>query len=281
MTPVSEQAGHRLDRLLAETRLARGYVPATTADAALSEALFERLLRGEQGADIAEGLARIGFTLASVTLGGEAATVIREAAGQRTGKGLYVLRQGAGRPTPVLLQAPHRFTDLDTGRIVARLLEEGGFLAAAWNTVPRWYEDGGVRIDADLAHVEVSHFNAFTRAFAKVHGRSRVIQIHGFERARRRSGAGAQAGVIVSSGTGRPGSASAEVARCLEGALTPERVLLYPVDVKELGGTTNANAAALRELKFDGFVHIEVARELRIRLRDDEEARKTFARCLG
>jgi hypothetical protein len=50
-------------------------------------------------------------------------------------------------------------------------------------------------------------------------------------------------------------------------------VLVYPLDAQELGGTDNAQGAALRSLGHEGFAHIELGLELRRKLRRDREAR--------
>lgn len=273
-----------LGALLDATALRRGYVAATPAEAARSEELFLRLLRGERGEDLAAGLRALGFALEVLRLGDEALAVVREAPGAATGKGLYVVRRPANGIAPVALQAPHRFFDEDTGTIAARLLaEELRFAAAAWNTVPRHYDDAatGRRVDSDLAHAPVSHLNAFTRAFARAHPGGLVAQLHGFDQGRRRSASGAEADMIASGGTDTPGRQVRARVACLRMA-TPWKVLLFPEDVRELGGTTNTNAAALRTLGGQAeFLHLEMARDLRRDLVRQPALRARLAECLA
>ncbi|WP_448206760.1 hypothetical protein [Azospirillum sp. sgz302134] len=266
-----------IDRLLEETALSGGYVAATRAAAEQAEEAFVRLLQGDAGPAVERSLGQLGFALGSLRVGDTDMTVVREAHGRGEGKGVYLIRRG--RAAPILLEAPHRFKDLDTGTIAARLMAERPFAAAAWNSVPRWYEEGGRRVKADMAHERVSHFNAFTRAFARTHGDGLVVQLHGFENEKRNSDAGSEAGAIVSNGTKVPPPAVRDRARCLKtGWAVP--VLLYPFDIRELGATTNTNAEAMRDLGHYGFMHVEMARDLRHDLARDAALRGVLADCL-
>lgn len=60
-----------------------------------------------------------------------------------------------------------------------------------------------------------------------------------------------------------------------------EPVLLYPVQVGELGGVTNQIGQTLRTLGSRAFVHLELARPLRERLREDAATRRRFGDCLA
>ena len=278
-TPRNARAAAPLEALLEATALRDGYVAATPAEALRSEEMFFRALRGERGAALEDGFRGLGFVMERLGLGGEPLAVVREAPGAGTGKGLYVLRAPVGI-SPVALQAPHRDDDLDTGRILARLLaEERRFAAAAWNTLPRRSEDAaGRRVDSDLAHAPVSHLNAFTRAFGRAHPSGLVAQIHGFDAARRGESAAGGAEMIASGATTAPGPAVRASAACLRGTW---RVLLYPQEMHELGGTTNANAAALRALGGTAeFLHLEIARDIRRELARDAQVRARLAACL-
>jgi hypothetical protein len=184
-----------------------------------------------------------------------------------------------------MLQAPHRFHDHFTGTVTARLFADGlgvgAFDAAIWNTVPRSYRQDGRRMNADLAHISSTYFNAFTRAFATVHPGSRVVQLHGYDVMRRRPGRARASVAIVSAGVREPSDDARSVARCLSDRLSPEVVLLYPDDTLELGATTNQNAAALRETGHNGFVHLELSRSLRLRLLQEAELREQVITCLA
>lgn len=267
-----------LDRVLAETKSDSGYIPATSQEMNLSQSAFARVLNGDKDTQVVDDLFRLGFELGGARARAETLTIVRETTDRKEGKGVYAIRTH-GRLT--LLQAPHRYKDLRTGTIVAHLMEDHGFRAAEWNTVPRWYEEEGIQIDADLAHIATSHFNAFALAFADAHPEGRVVQIHGFERTKRTTEAGRSASAIVSAGVETASDTARAVAACLAARLPSETVLLYPDEVRELGGTTNENGKALRAVGFDRFVHMELSRELRQRLVDEPETRARLAACLS
>lgn len=267
-----------LNQVLAETKSDGGYIPATLQQMNLSQSAFAKVFSGDNDTQVVEDLFRLGFELGRARTGAETLAIIRETADRKEGKGVYAIR-AQGRPT--LLQAPHRYKDLRTGTIVAHLMEDHGFGAAQWNTVPRWCEEEGVQIDADLAHIATSHFNAFALAFAGAHPEGRVVQFHGFERTKRTTEAGRAASAIVSAGVETASETARAVATCLAARLSSETVLLYPDEVRELGGTTNENGKALRAVGFERFVHIELSRELRQRLVDEPETRALLAACLS
>jgi hypothetical protein len=277
-----------LEGVLHESATRGGYVPANPADVERAQAVFERLLQGERMPETDAELTSMGFQRRSLTLAESQLTVIIEDPDHRTGKGFFVLADALSAPSDrplVMLQAPHRFHDHFTGTIAARLFADGlgagAFQAAAWNTVPRFAQQDGRRMDADLAHIPSTYFNAFTRAFATVHPDSRVVQLHGYDVMRRRPGPARESVAIVSAGVPEPTHHATSVARCLADRLSPELVLLYPNDTRELGATTNQNAAALRETGHDGFVHLELSRSLRLRLLQDPTLRTQVIPCLA
>lgn len=268
-----------LQTALQKTKLDGGYVAPLPEQTEQAERLFARLLAGEISDELDAALAELGFERIVVSLGSELLTMVQEAPGRREGKGVFVVR---AEGKPVLLEAPHRFNDLYTGAIVTTLFAQSGARAAAWSTTARWYYDeSGERIDADLAHLKTSYFNAFSVAFARANAEyGRIIQIHGFDTANRNSAAGARAGAILSSGTSSPGAITRQIAGCLAPDFPPYLVMLFPDDVDELGATTNSTAAALRSVGFSGFVHIELSRDLRMHLSQTPEFTARMARCL-
>lgn len=280
---VSQEAQAMKDReielRLKGTALREGFEQATREQERYAAGLFERLLAEGTSPALLRKMYDLGFVVEKRTPSeGVSLIFVRESPERSDGKGFYVILE-SGRP--VLLQAPHRYKDVGTGLIVARLMEEHNFRAAGWNTVPRWYEGTSGRIDADLAHIEASHFNAFGIAFARVFPEARVVQIHGFSRDKRNTASGRSANIIVSSGTHRPGDAAGAIADCLASTLTTETVLLYPTQVRELGATTNTNAQALRKAGFENFVHIELSREIRDTLLVDPDLRARFAESIA
>ena len=262
---------------LEATALSSGYVAANSHKMARAEDLFDRVFAGAVDPDLQKGFQRLGFELTQVRIGGEVAFFVREAPDHGEGKGAYLVRR-SGRSA--LIQAPHRFKDLDSGKIAAQLVQENDVRAAAWNTVPRSYTVDGATVSADLAHIAVSYFNAFATAFARHYPGGRVVQLHGFAQEKRTTEAGRTASAIISAGTKTPTDMARGVAECLAKALLGETVLLYPEQVQELGGTTNDNAKALRAIGFEHFLHVELSRELRRTLAGDVEARRALATSL-
>lgn len=231
------------------------------------------MLRGEADDELGPRWQALGFELARA---GDDIRVVEDGDGSG---GLYVVR--SGETWPMAIQAPHRFFDRHTGTIADRLFAEGRFAAAAWNTVPRRSRNAdGERVVRDLAHRRDSYFNAFTRAFGRARPHGLVVQLHGFARSKRRTSAGRTADLILSDATRVPGPAVRAAAACFEREMQAV-VRVYPTDVRELGGITNANAGALRELGLPGrFLHVEMSPEVRRRLRDEARARERFTGCL-
>jgi hypothetical protein len=202
--------------------------------------------------------------------------LINEPPGDERGRGEYLLRADAYR-NPLLLSAPHRTADRFTGRITLRLFMETGAAAAAWNSVPRRSALGGA---SDLARLERHPFTAFATAFAESFPDGRIVQLHGFEPARRTTEQARSASVILSNGSGSSSATLLTIAGCLRTRLPSDEVLVFPDDVKELGATRNAQGAALRRTHFQGFVHAELSLQFRERLMQDHHLLEEFGRCL-
>lgn len=270
--PIADLRRH-FDGVRADT----GFRAATRDDAAVAESVFFRLLTGRPAAGDRDALAALGFIPSRVRLdAGGTAQVVADTPGDIAGRGYFLVGEDAA---PLLVQAPHRFKDLDTGAILMEIAAAMPLRAAAWNVVPRRTPDDRVRGEADLAHVDVSYFNAFTRAFARTHSNGVVIQLHGFATEKRRTRSGRRAAVIVSNGTETLAGPARRVRDCLARAL-PGPVMGYGEDVFELGATTNRNAAALRSIGFDRFVHVELSRDLRRRLLAEPRLRAALYGCL-
>jgi hypothetical protein len=269
------QPAKELEALRAEASARGSFLPPRADELQAAALLFAASLEaGVEIETLSPRWAALGFELVFLAGGKERLAVIRESKARLEGRGLYALRLRPERP--ILVQAPHSFHDQETGTLAERLFLEGGAAAAAWNTVHRFSEGG----DADLARRETSHFQAFCRAFVEHHGGARVIQLHGFERGKRTSPAGREAAVILSDGSRTPGS----VVRAAVESLRShgfEGVKLFPADIRELGGTNNAQGRLLRELGQEGFLHVELGMELRRRLLRDDGARGLLWRCLS
>jgi len=245
-----------------------GYAAPSTQELAATRELFVRLLRGESGAALAGQARTGGWTLSTGNQAGVTLTVVSEAPDTARGRGLYAF-SSRGRHA---LQAPHVPTDGLTGEILLRFAADGLPRALAWNTVPR--------SSADLAHLENTDFQTFALAFAQVHPGEKIMQLHGFDSARRNSAAAAQSGAIVSASHANPSRELRLAVQCLRGKVEPNTTL-YGVDVRELGGTTNSIGRALRAGGHDNFIHVEMALALRKRLMADAGERSAWFSCLG
>ncbi|MBK8816248.1 MAG: hypothetical protein IPN42_12470 [Methylococcaceae bacterium] len=170
-----------------------------------------------------------------------------------------------------LLQAPHADSDLHTGKIASRLFLTDTFKAAQWNTVHRDI--------SDMAHTPDTYWQAFTQAFAEQYPEGKIVQIHGYDQQSRKTASGSDSDMILSAGHENPPQWIHQTVRCLKDTL-PFHVGLYPYDVKELGGTQNVQGQMLRTMGFDGFLHIEMSKAMRVELLNNEQTRKRFIGCL-
>ena len=271
---ASEARADTLAQLYAAARKKVIFAPPAAAEVAAAEELFASLFAGKDGADAAAR--QQGFELLATREGETDFRVLREAGDQRRGRGFYLFRQGTA--WPVVLMMPHAFTDEDTEQIGLQLLLEGKIAAAAWNTVRRRPAAGGPEAGSqDLAHLPVSSFTAFTRAFARTRPNSLLLQLHGF--AEKRKGQTLTAAAVVSSGTKTPSARAKAFAACLRRESGRE-IRLYPDGPEDLGGTTNVSGRIVRGLGLDGFIHLEMARSYRRELRDQPDKRQQLLRCL-
>lgn len=251
------------------------YRPASTAELRQVETLFRGTLQQKPTSQLQSVWQDQGFAFRTLT-DKEDMVVVQEL--QRSGRGFYAFRQ-TGR-LPIALQAPHSYKDLYTGHIVRQLMQEGDYVAAAWNTVPRY---GKTKSDdfADLAHLDNTVFQAFGRAVANQYPTGAIVQLHGFAQQHRKTEAGKTADLILSGTTKIPSQRVLDLGRCLKTKLTPFVVRIYPYEVTELGGTTNSNAKDLRKRGFNHFIHVELCKPLREQLRQHQTLRKHFNSCFA
>jgi hypothetical protein len=255
-----------------------GYEAPSAADLALAVDLFRGLLRPEEDAGRLARLAgEIGLEVIKVSEGGEDFLIAREPAGSRGGRGFFVFRRGC--VTSIAFQAPHARDDLLTGPLASKLFRESRAAAAAWSTAPRSAAVKESTATADLAHLSESLLGSFTRAFAAAHPKGIVVQLHGFDGEERRCADSPGWPIVVSGGTRLAPPWILDTASRLERAFG-DRVAVYPRDIGELGGTTNAQARLLRSLGHSGFLHIEMDLDARRRLKDCQALRAAFLGCL-
>jgi hypothetical protein len=190
--------------------------------------------------------------------------IIKEKQSDQTGKGVYIFN--LSKPSQVVLEAPHRPSDLHTGPIAIQLMDEGLFLAAALNTVPRK--------KANFTREEMTYFNAFTEAFGEAYPKGNIIQLHGFND----ESPDSLTDLIFSATVSSPPPLFYQYAECLK--KLPLSISLFPKDTKSLGGTKNINAKKFRASKNKGlFLHLEMSISLREKLKNNKEFRETFFKC--
>ncbi len=254
------------------------YTVPSSRDVSEAEELFTRLLNRERPETLLDEWLKLGFILEKVLFKEKRYWVLHERPDQKLGRGLYIFSPDSNSKS--LLMAPHGQKDVGTGYITFRIFQDNDFAAAAFNTVPRYRDDtDGVRLEYDLGKLPNSYFAALSRAFATTFPHGKVLQLHGFAVDKRSSSEGAEAGLILSGGTETVRQDILVLQECLQ-QLFSEKVLVYPRDVRELGGTTNITGKILRHAGHNGFVHVEMNREIRDRLRKNRSLRQPFGSCL-
>jgi len=246
------------------------YTPPTAAEIKIAEKLFFFVLQGQRGKNIQKAWAQQGFIMRTLIHKGIPFTVIQEMKNQRTGRGFYLFRQGDN--LPLALQAPHTYHDKFTRHIGRKFMRDGHYAALAWNTVSRY--------EADIAHLNHTIFQAFTRAFARRYPTGSIVQLHGFSQQKRKSQRGQEADMILSNTFNTPSERVLMAYRCLSINLSNYVVRLYPYGIMDLGGLGNSNAKTLLEHGFKNFVHIEMSHKMRRRLRYSRRIRRQFNDCL-
>lgn len=158
---------------------------------------------------------------------------------------------------PLMLQVPHQFYDRHTGDIGRALFAEEGFRVYMENTVQRYSAD-----QTDFARLERSIFSAFAAAYIERYPQGRVVQIHGFSSAKRKTRAGRFADIIISNGSLFPDQKLLAVQACLRRQLKLV-TRVFGLDVFELGATTNATGLLLNRQDIGRFLHIELSEKIR------------------
>lgn len=234
--------------------------------------------------------AAAGFRLEAWRVGGDFYWALLEQ--QVHGAGAYVFRVGPREDGPtILLEAPHNFYDLGTGRLAADVfftMREGVRPRALFtNTIHRYQlsprdKKRREHNPADIAHEPEHAFSIATIAFARAAGTTHVIQLHGFGTRSDDDGDGeiGEIAAVVSAGN-RDGSSavSSAIARALVGVLG-DGVKRFPEEAKVLGATTNAQGKLLRDVNGAAFVHVEMSAAVRSQLGNDAALRAKLAAAL-
>lgn len=229
------------------------YRPPEAAHIGRARQLFSTLARelapGPPPAELVARAREAGFELISGRDDGGELWILRELEGERAGAGFYALR---AKGLPVCIQAPHTFFDQGTGELALATFAKLRASCLCTNTVHRR--------EVDVAHAEQSIFLAATQGLLDAR-KWPVVQLHGFAR----DSLPQDVAAVVSEGAPRT-TASARLQKALH--LEPGRVLLYPRDTRELGGTKNVVGARARAAGAL-FLHVELSPEVRRRLLDD------------
>jgi hypothetical protein len=232
--------------------------------------LFTQMLTARADTALQEQWNVLGFEWLTPSNSPSALWVLREREGRLSGGGFYLFRPQAQRE--IACEAPHARSDLHTGSIALELFLEGGFCAGAWGTVSR--------CGADLAHLDRTFFQAFTLAFAEAHPRGILAQFHGFEPSPHREAQGKPVDLVISSGSSRHPEWLTVMVRRLKTELPDSTWWVYPTNTRELGGTRNAQALALQQMNWPGFLHLELGLEFRQRLLHKPAQRSQLLQCL-
>lgn len=280
-TIIAAKEGHVLDKMKARRDAAAvRYVPPTSAELEAFGAWFRSVVAAAEADTLGVSQAPLGFELDT---SGAPLWLAGERTSHKRGAGAFVVRTGPALNWVV--QAPHTFFDVGTLEIAVTCFEVLNARALLINTVRRsnsskddlQHEERAEfarsgEADSDLAHAPRSFFSTAHSTFVQAATSYSALQIHGF-----RDELLPQVSVVVSA-AGTNASAGA-LARHLQAVLGPEAVRLYPSQVKKLGGTRNAQAQ-LSKASGSAFIHLELSRTLRNRLKADPEHRHTFAAAL-
>jgi hypothetical protein len=124
-------------------------------------------------------------------------------------------------------------------------------------------------------------YSAVTRVMARLYPNCSFVQIHGFDQKERRTETGVSADLIISSGTDFPEQPARKIALLMQTRFPYARARLFPLEVEELGATTNVQGELLRQLGSNRFIHLEMSQPLRRRLMTDAAARQLFLKNLA
>jgi len=248
------------------------YVPTSRHELQVSQQLFAETVLGETKDTVLQrAWSRIGWELSQLGPRDRRLWVLREQADRKEGRGLFAFRRDTD--PRIAIEAPHAFYDRHTREIALHLFVQGHFSAIACNTVHRSV--------CDLAHAKNNCLTSFTRAFVASGNHTMVVQLHGFSRRKRRFAAGAAADVILSDGTRSPDRWLFTAGAIMDRGRRYGTVRCFPSEIHELGGTTNAQGTAIRQVGAGRFLHIEMSKSLRLRLAEDPLTRRQLLKDLA
>ncbi len=262
---------------------------------ALVVSLLDAAPTGILPTDARTASSTLGMRIERWRIGGRDHWVLQELESSRRGAGAYVFAVGetpAAGPW-ILLESPHAYHDLNTGRIGAAMYftpPPGPSPRAFFtNTVHRYTTATGERASAKDAPADACH-NPFhpiaiaTLAVARAKPDITVLQLHGFASGDAgdddESSPPASVVAVVSAGRkDAPTALSQGVATRLREQLGAG-VMLYPGDIRVLGATTNVEMRAIDPIPTARFLHLEMSSTLRDQLLRDPARRDAIAATL-
>ncbi len=193
--------------------------------------------------------------------------------------GVFAVRIGVDVP-PLVLQAPHGWSDLYTGQIVAELFQAGLGRAAFFNSAHRGAPSNGDLLpvagpsSSDLAHRPHSVFQAATLGAVDGLDRPLVVQVHGFGQ-----GHGSFSAVVSPGSSFQPAAEVHRAMALLEPVLGSYGPIADGDIVPELAGVTNAQG---RAIGMDArFLHLELNLSARSVMRQDVALRGELGQALS
>ena len=188
-----------------------------------------------------------------------------------------------GNPINVFLQAPHVWSDTDTGSILKKLSKKINPRVSFKNSVHRNYlplDKKNKGVNFDLGKRKNSILVLLSKIFVKDYPYGSVIQIHGFENSKRKTIKGRNADLIISSGSFSPSKRAKTLTRCLKDGHRGLQVYTFPTEVTELGGTKNVLSKLSTAKNKSPFIHIEMSKKYRNLLLSNKEIFGYFSKCI-
>jgi hypothetical protein len=192
--------------------------------------------------------------------------------------GFYVIRRG-GQVQPLVIEAPHAWHDLETGRLSCALFEAGYGRALLVNTAQRYSPSQGDAsahvgdLGADVAHRPESVYQAVTLGVVDALNDPLVVQIHGFG-----SKHGSHAAVLSEGAAFQPQGQLQAALDQLETVLGQFGSLSTGEEVPDLAARNNVQSQAISGSA--RFLHMELSLAARRKLVADPALRAQLGETL-
>ncbi|WP_339142021.1 hypothetical protein [Pseudoalteromonas galatheae] len=179
----------------------------------------------------------------------------------------------APKHRPCVVSVPHRFHDKHTLTIGEHIFQHSCQVLVS-NTKHRYKSNDTAKTYDYAKQAHNIHASAVV-GFTSLHPKAKVFQIHGFSQKKRKSDAGKLSEIILSQG-----KSNNDTLWKLKSCLVKQgyRTLIYPQEVRELGGTKNV----LHQLTLPeySFIHIELSYQIRKQLINNNQQLEQFTQCV-